>query len=250
MKAIAVCSGGLDSTVMLYSMIRSGIEPVVLSFDYGQRHKIELAYAEVTAKNLGLEFILTTFPHIGGDALSGAKEVPKTSYDDDSQRVMVSPNRNMIMLAIAGGYAVREGCSEVWYAAHGGDHAIYPDCRPPFVKSIDQTLQEATYEHVRIIAPFIKLTKAQIVTLGNEHSVPFSDTWSCYDPVRRTDGGSMWYVHCGQCGTCRERIEAFELSGIADPTSYHEKFSSLLSKDTTTTTTITNPQPSSEGGNN
>jgi len=231
MKAIAVCSGGLDSTVMLYDMINRGIEPVVLSFNYGQRHRIELAYIEATANKLNVKWILSEFPHIGGDALSGDRSVPKASYDDETQKATVSPNRNMIMLSIAGGFAVREHCGEVWYAAHGGDHAIYPDCRPPFVHAVSTALVMATYEGISIHAPYLYKSKSEIVQIGHSLGVPFKDTWSCYDPVRvimistwsgpgATSTESDVYVHCGQCGTCRERIEAFEKARVRDPTSY------------------------------
>jgi 7-cyano-7-deazaguanine synthase len=235
MKAIAICSGGLDSTVMLYEMISNRITPVVLSFDYGQRHRIELDFIERTAKKLNLRWILERMPTFNSALTTGVMGVnefeeltkamiPKANYDDASQKITVVPNRNMIMIAIAGGYAVQMGAQEIWYAAHSGDHAIYPDCRESFVCALAEALTEGTYEKIQLVAPFINLTKTDIVKRGALLGVPFEDTWSCYDPQKPLHWDphyvDLQMLQCGKCGTCRERIEAFTKAGIRDPTSY------------------------------
>jgi len=225
-KAIAICSGGLDSTVMLYEMVHRGIETIVLSFDYGQKHKIELDYIERTAKKLGLLWILERMPTFSSALTNLSETIPMTDYDDKAQRVTVVPNRNMIMIAIAAGYAIQNKAREVWYAAHTGDHAIYPDCREEFVRPLAEALYKGTYENIILVAPFIDLTKTDIVLRGAHLGVPFQDTWSCYSPVVMYQAYTVnipqkiVLYHCGQCGTCRERIEAFREARVADPTAY------------------------------
>ena len=244
MRAIAICSGGLDSTTMLYDMINSGYDVTVLSFDYGQRHKIELDYVERTAKKLNLRWILERMPSFKSALTEPMVDIPKASYDDQSQKITVVPNRNMIMIAIAGGYAVSEHCQEVWYAAHAGDHTIYPDCREEFVDPLTEALREGTYERIQLVAPYLNIDKSDIVERGSKLGVPFEETWSCYDPqqvimnvtndyVNRTQTA---YVHCGHCGTCEERKEAFRLAGVRDPTIYMENW---LTTTTTTTSSTT-----------
>ena len=123
----------------------------------------------------------------------------------------VVPFRNGIMLAIAAGYAESEGADGIVIAAHAGDHAIYPDCRENFMVAMSDAIRAGTYAQVELIRPFIKMTKAQIVRRGAELGVDYSQTWSCYV------GGE---IHCGKCGTCVERREAFLEAGIPDPTVY------------------------------
>jgi len=243
-KAIVVVSGGLDSTTLLYYVCNKKIteaakssvplkyEPIVLTFDYGQKHGIEINHAKTTCQRLGLKWIRLGIPKLPGSALTeNNMEVPKEDYSVETQKLTVVPNRNMVFLSIAASYAIAEGARKVFYAAHYNDQAVYPDCRPEFVDGMNVALKVANYEPVEIEAPFIKMTKADIVTLGWGLGVPFQNTWSCYDPV--LDVGAlgeeypmnMWssnlsYIHCGICGTCRERKIAFQTAGVKDPTRY------------------------------
>lgn len=216
-KAVVLLSGGLDSTTLLYWVVNEGYEPHVLSFDYGQRHKKELGFAKKTCEKLGAEHktidITSMHELLSGSALidEGIK-VPEEHYSHESQKATIVPNRNAIMLNIAIGYAVSLGADRVFYAAHYNDREIYPDCRAEFINSQNETAKLANdTPELEIIAPFVGKTKADIVKIAGELGVPFEDTWSCYKGGRK---------HCGVCGTCRERIEAFELSKLKDAIEY------------------------------
>lgn len=215
---VLILSGGLDSTVLAHSLLANHGLPRLVSFDYGQRHRTELAYAACTAARMGADHTIIDLtgltPHLRGSALTDPTvAVPEGHYEDETMRATVVPNRNMMMLAIAGAIAVAEGRPAVATAVHAGDHAIYPDCRPAFTEAMDQALRAATAGDgdVALLAPFVTFTKAMIVLFGHAIGVPWEDTWSCYQ------GGA---VHCGRCGTCVERIEAFALAEVADPTVY------------------------------
>lgn len=216
-KAIAVVSGGLDSTVMAHYLVSLGQEvAAVASFDYGQRHRRELDCARALAGRLGAEWLLVDLAPLGRllpSALTTDQPVPEGHYADESMRATVVPNRNAIMLNIAAGIAAGRGAEVVGLGVHAGDHPIYPDCRPGFVDALNAMLAEALegYAQVKVLAPFVLFDKANIVRLGAKLGVDFAATWSCYQ------GGAL---HCGRCGTCVERREAFALAGVADPTRY------------------------------
>jgi 7-cyano-7-deazaguanine synthase len=219
---VTTLSGGLDSTTLAYELAAEGHDLVALSFDYGQRHAKEVEFAARTAGRLGAEHHLvdlrTVGPLLSGSALtSGDIEVPEGHYTDESMAVTVVANRNAIMLSIAVGAAVARGAEAVAAAVHAGDHTVYPDCRPEFIEAIQHEARVANEgfiaEGFEVRAPFLGLGKDEIVRRGAALGVPFEDTWSCYV------GGE---VHCGRCGTCVERREAFDLAGIADPTAYAE----------------------------
>lgn len=217
MKAVVIVSGGLDSTTLLYWVLDKGYEPQVLSFDYGQRHRKELSYARRTCEKLGVPHTVVDLRGIrvllqGSALTSGDVDVPEEHYTHESQKLTIVPNRNAIMLNIALGYAVSIGAEKVFYAAHYNDRAIYPDCRWEFVESINVMAKLANDDPgLEVVAPFIHKTKAEIVRIGMDLGVPFEDTWSCYK------GDDM---ACGVCGTCRERIEAFQLNNLRDPIEY------------------------------
>ena len=141
--------------------------------------------------------------------------VPDGHYAEDTMRVTVVPNRNAIMLSVAYGIAAARGDQAVATAVHGGDHFIYPDCRPDFTQAFEfmQYMALDGYADVSLYTPFVHRTKADIVTEGQRHNTPFAETWSCYK------GGAH---HCGRCGTCVERREAFDLAGVTDPTQYED----------------------------
>jgi 7-cyano-7-deazaguanine synthase len=220
-KAIAIVSGGLDSVTLAYHLRAEGCALHLLSFDYGQRHKRELYYAARCASHLGAQHNTVDLSGVGrlmgGSALTDAIPVPDGHYAEGSMRATVVPNRNAIMLAIAYAAAVSEGAEVVATGVHAGDHFIYPDCRPGFVAAFDAMERAAVegfgHPALHLYAPFVALSKADIVRRGAALGVPFADTWSCYR------GGA---AHCGTCGTCTERREAFALAGIVDPTEYQE----------------------------
>lgn len=218
-KAIAIVSGGLDSVTLAYQLYSEGYNLHLLAFDYGQRHKKELEFAKLCAERLGAQYSIVNLPALGtllkGSALTDDIEVPEGHYAAPTMAITVVPNRNAIMLAIAYGVAVAEEAEVVAAGFHTGDHPIYPDCRPQFVDAFEAMQRIATegyaHENLRLCAPFITIGKHEIVVIGAKLSVPYQDTWSCYK------GGKL---HCGKCGTCYERKEAFELAGVEDPTQY------------------------------
>lgn len=218
MKTVLVYSGGMDSTVLLYHLLKEGATVAALSVDYGQRHKKELDLAREITQTLGVEHrvadLTTITGLLGGSSLTDPElRVPHGHYEEENMKSTVVPNRNMILLSVATGWAVSLKADCVSYAAHAGDHAIYPDCREEFADALDKTMRLADWQEIYLNRPFVSWTKADIVRRGAQLDVPFEKTWSCYE------GGDQ---HCGRCGTCIERREAFHLAGVADPTEYSE----------------------------
>lgn len=219
MKTLLICSGGLDSITLAYKISKEETLSGLLSFDYGQRHKKELAYAKQAADDLGVPHYVPDISGIGkmlnGSALTDDVEVPDGHYAEETMKITVVPNRNAIMLSIAYGIASAKGLEAVAAAFHGGDHFIYPDCRPDFVDSFAQMQSHALegLSDIVLYTPFVNVSKADIVAEGAKNVVPFEKSWSCYK------GGD---IHCGRCGTCVERQEAFALAGVVDPTQYND----------------------------
>ncbi|KAB2710835.1 7-cyano-7-deazaguanine synthase QueC [Brucella intermedia] len=217
MKTLVVCSGGLDSVSLAYRIAAEHQLTAILSFDYGQRHRKELDSAKACAERLGVPHQIIDIRTIGasltGSALTDDVDVPDGHYAEETMKITVVPNRNAIMLAIAFGVAAAQKADAVALAVHGGDHFIYPDCRPDFIDAF-QTMQDHAldgYADIKLLAPYVHVSKADIVIDGAKYGTPFAATWSCYK------GGEH---HCGRCGTCVERREAFHLAGIEDPTFY------------------------------
>ena len=216
MKVLVLCSGGMDSVTALHRAAQEHAVAGVVSFDYGSKHNAcELPFAAEHARKVGaphtvipLDFIAR---HFTSDLLRTGGPVPEGHYEDRTMRRTVVPFRNGIMLAAAGGLAESLGAEGLVIAAHAGDHEIYPDCREEFMAGMAAALRHGTYARVELLRPFIGMTKAQIVAEGVRLGVDFARTWSCYV------GGE---VHCGECGTCVERREAFSLAGVPDPTVY------------------------------
>ncbi|HUG92462.1 MAG TPA: 7-cyano-7-deazaguanine synthase QueC [Planctomycetaceae bacterium] len=216
MKTLAIFSGGLDSTVLIHELLAAGDEVLALSVNYGQRHRVELEHAGRIAARLGIEWRLADLsaitPLLGGSSQTSPDvPVPHGHYTAESMKQTVVPNRNMILLSVAAGWAITRRADRLAYAAHAGDHTIYPDCRPVFVDAMRRSLSLADWHPLDLFCPFLTLTKSEIVARGAALGVDFAATWSCYE------GGA---VHCGRCGTCYERREAFQRAGVADPTCY------------------------------
>jgi len=222
-RAIVLLSGGLDSSTLLYhcrEKLRAE-EILSLSFEYGQKHARELASAQVIAMRAGVGHeVIPLSPSLlfledcGSSLTDPEAEVPEGHYEDDSMRSTVVPNRNMILLAIAGSFAISRGFGVVAYAAHLGDHAIYPDCRKEFVSAMAATLSLCHYDGgIQLHAPFLDYRKEEIVAEAIRLQVPIEKTWSCYKGQE---------IHCGRCGTCVERREAFAIAGVEDRTEYEQ----------------------------
>lgn len=216
MKVCVLLSGGMDSVTALYHALSCHEVAACLSFDYGAKHNArEIPLARLHAlrngvhhETVALDFINHLFK---SDLLLSGGAIPDGHYAAESMKQTVVPFRNGIMLAVAAGFAESIGATGVVIAAHAGDHTIYPDCREPFMRAMAAAMGEGTYANIQLLRPFIDMDKAAIARRGVELGVDFSATWSCYK------GGDL---HCGVCGTCVERREAFHLSGLSDPTVY------------------------------
>ena len=213
---VLILSGGMDSTTLLYDQ-KERIA-LALSFDYGSNHNArELPFARLHCERLGIEHITIPLDFMGqyfrSSLLSGAEAIPEGDYNSENMQSTVVPFRNGIMLAIAVGMAESRNLHYVMMANHGGDHAIYPDCRPEFVEAFNRTSQAGTYIGVSLLSPFCNMSKTDILRHGHELGIDYAETWSCYKGKAK---------HCGCCGTCKERRAAFMEAGIPDPTVYEE----------------------------
>lgn len=218
MKTIVLLSGGLDSTTALYHTHQHHEVVACLSFDYGSKHNhVELPMAAYHAHKLDIPHVTLPLTFINdyfhSHLLKSGSEIPEGHYAAENMKQTVVPFRNGIMLSIAGGFAESHGAVGIVIGAHTGDHFIYADCREEFLKSMNHALQEGTDTRVEILRPFVDINKGEIVKRGIKLGIDYSKTWSCYK------GGEL---HCGVCGTCVERREAFELAGVPDPTQYDD----------------------------
>ncbi len=213
-SSLLVLSGGIDSVTMLHEYAPQ--IALAVTFDYGSNHNArEAECARWQCERLGIPWVCIPLKFMGeyfeSSLLSGADAIPEGHYEAENMRSTVVPFRNGIMLSVAAGLAESRGLSAVMLANHAGDHAIYPDCRPQFVEAMDRAIASGTYDGIRLLAPYTTLTKAEIVARGARLGVDYSHTYSCYK------GGAG---HCGRCGTCVERREAFALAAVPDPTTY------------------------------
>lgn len=212
--SVIVVSGGMDSITLLYD--KKEEIALAVTFDYGSKHNArEIAWAKVQCGRLGIRHIVIKLDfmqkYFTSSLLEGGDEIPEGHYADENMKSTVVPFRNGIMLSVAAGIAESNGLKKILIANHGGDHTIYPDCRPEFIGAMDRAIANGTYEDVRIDAPYTNITKADIAKIGKRLGIDYSETWSCYK------GGER---HCGKCGTCIERKEAMALAGIDDRTEY------------------------------
>ena len=217
-KALVVFSGGMDSTVCLYWAIKHYKEVETISFNYGSKHnEQEYKYALKTCEKLNIKNTKRNLDFINwyfkSDLLKSGGEIPEGYYTEENMKSTVVPFRNGIMLSISAGFAESQNCDVLILGNHSGDHAIYPDCRNSFIDGIKKAIYEGTEKNIEVVSPFCNLTKTDICKLGNELGVDFSLTYSCYKGHEK---------HCGKCGTCTERIEAFKNAGVKDPTEYEK----------------------------
>lgn len=215
-NSLIALSGGVDSTTLLYEY-REEIACAV-GFDYGSKHNArELAAAKAICRELEIPYLIIPLAFIGeyfrSNLLLSGGEMQLGDYSEENMSSTVVPFRNGIMLSVLAGLAESRDLQQVLIANHFGDHAIYPDCRESFVKPMGEAITAGTSNGVKLVAPYTALTKAEIVARGTRLGVPYGKTYSCYQ------GGER---HCGRCGTCRERHDAFVANGLEDPTLYEE----------------------------
>lgn len=213
---IIVLSGGMDSVTLLHEY-KERIA-LAVTFDYGSNHNArEIECARRQCAMLGIRHLVIPLKFMAeyfrSSLLDGAEAIPEGNYDDDNMKSTVVPFRNGIMLSVACGLAESNDLQHVLIANHGGDHTIYPDCRPRFIDAMGEAMRQGTFNGVKILAPYTLITKGDIARRGAEMGVDYSLTYSCYK------GGER---HCGKCGTCMERREAFAAAGIDDPTDYED----------------------------
>ncbi len=212
--SVIVVSGGMDSVTLLYE--KKDEIALGISFDYGSNHNHnELPLAALHCQRLGIAHVVIPLgfmrQYFKSSLLESGESIPDGSYDEENMKSTVVPFRNGVMLAVAAGIAESNGLTKVLIANHGGDHTIYPDCRPEFIAAMDAAVEAGTFARVRVVAPYTNISKADIARRGGALGIDYAETWSCYK------GGD---VHCGTCGTCVERKEALREAGIEDNTPY------------------------------
>jgi 7-cyano-7-deazaguanine synthase len=218
MKAVLILSGGMDSTTLLYDLIRQGHEVHAVTFDYNQRHRKEIASATAICKKLQVPqkvIDLSVLNDLAPSCLTrDGWEVPEGNYADENMKQTVVPNRNMVFLSLAAAFAIGIRADQLFYGAHAGDHTIYPDCRPAFVSAMTTAFHLCDWSDLVLEVPYLYLTKGDIVRKGLTLGVDYSLTWTCYK------GGEK---ACGVCGSCDERLAAFLDAGATDPLEYEAK---------------------------
>jgi 7-cyano-7-deazaguanine synthase len=209
---LVVCSGGMDSTTLLYKAVKEAKTVEAISFNYGQRHIKELEYVKKSCDKLGVKHTVVDVSQltklISNSALTGDIEVPEGHYESENMKLTVVPNRNMIMASIAIGYAVNKDIEWIGLGVHAGDRAQYPDCTPEFISALRKIAKIANYHPVKIWAPFLFLDKGDIAIVGKKLNVDYSLSWTCYQ------GGDK---PCMKCGSCNERTAAFVKADMKDP---------------------------------
>ncbi|WP_447957824.1 7-cyano-7-deazaguanine synthase QueC [Vreelandella sp. EE7] len=213
---VVIYSGGMDSFTVLHRALKEGLKVHALSFDYGQRHRRELDTARQVCEKLGVPHQVVDIRAIHGlidnSALTDSSQtMPDADYAEENLQATVVPNRNMILLSLAIAKAVNIGAARVDYGAHGGDHVLYPDCRPEFVDAMRHVAAIANFEPIEVNAPYLSVSKAEILREGLAMNLDYRDSWTCYEGRE---------LACGKCGSCRERLAAFEANGVTDPLRY------------------------------
>jgi 7-cyano-7-deazaguanine synthase len=207
----------MDSYTVLNKAMQQGYDVHAVSFNYGQRHSKELLFAKKVCEQHNIEHKIVDISSIkqliGGSALTDDIDVPEGHYEEESMKTTVVPNRNMIMLSMAVGYAVSIQAEAVYFGAHSGDHAIYPDCRTEFVSAMNDVCKIANYQAVEVRAPYLASSKIDILKEGLAMNLDYKDTWTCYNGQEKA---------CGRCGACQERLEAFSENNTVDPIRYQD----------------------------
>ncbi len=215
-KIVVIYSGGMDSTTLLYHLRDAGHTLRAISVDYGQRHVREIEAAREICAAIDVPHVVADLsainPLLGDNSLSGRNvDVPEGHYEEESMKLTVVPNRNMIMLSVAIGWAISLEFDAVAYGAHSGDHAIYPDCRPAFADAMDEAARLCDWRELKLLRPLVHMDKGDIAQRGHQLGVPFEKTWTCYKGQEK---------HCGKCGACTEGREALAKHNLPDPTVY------------------------------
>jgi 7-cyano-7-deazaguanine synthase len=214
-KAVVIYSGGMDSFTILNKAKAEGFDLYALTFDYGQKHSKEIQFAINVCNELDIKHKIIDITAINqllqSSSLTSDIEIPEGHYEAENMKSTVVPNRNMILLSLAIGYAVDIGAEKVYYGAHSGDHAIYPDCRPEFVLAMNDVAKLANYEPVDIVTPYLNSSKSEILADGIGMGLDYGKSWTCYNGRDKA---------CGKCGSCVERLEAFENNQVVDPIAY------------------------------
>lgn len=217
-KAVVIYSGGMDSFTILNRAHKEDLDIYALTFDYGQKHSKEIEFARNVCKELGVAHKVIDITAINqllqSSSLTSDTDIPEGHYEAANMKSTVVPNRNMILLSLAIGYAVDIGAQKVFYGAHSGDHAIYPDCRPDFVHAMNKVAKLANYEPVDIVTPYLNSSKIDILRDGLSMRLDYAKSWTCYNGREKA---------CGKCGSCVERLEAFEKNNATDPLDYEHQ---------------------------
>jgi len=214
-RAVVIFSGGMDSYTVLNKAVKDGFDVFAVTFNYGQRHSKEIDYAKRACSLLGVKHKVVDITQINqllaGSSLTSDIDMPEGHYAGENMKSTVVPNRNMILLSLAVGYAVSINVTKVFYGAHSGDHEIYPDCRPEFVEKMNAVCAIANYESVEIVTPYLNNDKIGILSDGIKMGLDYGMTWTCYNGREKA---------CGKCGSCVERLEAFSENQRHDPLDY------------------------------
>jgi len=217
-KAIVSLSGGMDSATVLAKMIDEGYDVECIGFSYGSKHNVyensaalEISkHYKVPFKVYGLEGFMAD---LNSNLLKSGDEIPEGHYEQENMSLTVVPGRNLIFASIVASIAESRGASCIALGVHSGDHAIYPDCRPEFVEALKTVIGASTENKVEVLAPFLTGDKISIIEWGLKNNVPYELTRTCYKDQEAS---------CGKCGSCTERLEAFELNGVKDPIEYDQ----------------------------
>lgn len=212
---LIILSGGLDSTTLMHQLVADGYELKAISFDYGQKHDRELECAKWQCDQLNISHEIISLDFMNqcfrSSLLQSGDEIPEGHYENENMKSTVVPNRNMILISIAAGYAISHEIEDIFYGAHSGDHAIYPDCRPKFIQKLGATLKLCDWQNINLEAPFQDIDKTEIIKIGKTLNIDFAQTQTCYNGKNKA---------CGKCGSCVERLEAFEKNKSKDPLKY------------------------------